>query len=175
MVTKYKKKKGVYRSMATDPVGGFNFTLQVEAMYYIALRSVKMFTKENEFEYYQEGGLNDYVHMLRKPISKPFTFQVEQYVGVSKGAVADFFMDPLTLGTDLTLPVVLYVNRNPASGFMGNLDSSNLGRAYVFTGCTVIAKEYGELNSEESRLHTELTTISYRELFAMNDLTMGLF
>ena len=113
--------------MATDPVGGFNFTLQVEAMYYIALRSVKMFTKENEFEYYQEGGLNDYVHMLRKPISKPFTFQVEQYVGVSKGAVADFFMDPLTLGTDLTLPVVLYVNRNPSSGFMGNLDSSNLG------------------------------------------------
>ncbi len=162
--------------MATDPVGGFNFTLQVEAMYYLALKSVKMFTKENEFEYYQEGGLNDYVHMLRKPISKPFTFQVEQYVGVNSGnLIKDFFKDPLTLGTDLSLPVVLYVNRNPASGFLGNLNPDNLGRVYVFTGCTVTAKEYGELNSEESRLHTELTTIAYRELFAMNKLTPGIF
>jgi hypothetical protein len=37
-------------------------------------------------------------------------------------------------------------------------------RTYTFTGCTVMSKEYGELNAESSGLHTETTTIGYREL-----------
>ena len=157
----------------SNPVGAFNFALQVEAMFFVPVRSVKMFTKENEFEYYQEGGLNDYVHMLRKPITKPFTFQVERYVGISyNSSLNTGFMDPLALGTDLTLPLVLYVNRGTASGW-DSISFTNCARAYIFTGCTVTAKEYGELNGEESRLHTETTTIAYRELFIINQLNPG--
>ncbi len=143
---------------ARNPLVNFNFVLRVEALYDLPCKSVKAFSRANEFEYVQEGGLNDYVHMLRKPISQPFTFQVERYVGVQ-------LLDPLTLGTELVLPVVLMVNRM--------YGDSQTVRYYLFTGCTVIAKDYGELDSERSGLLTETTTISYRELFCLDFPTVG--
>ena len=39
-----------------NPVPAFNFVLEVEALYFIPLKSVKAFTKENEYEYIKEGG-----------------------------------------------------------------------------------------------------------------------
>ncbi len=164
----YDRSKNKFK---LNPVPSFNFALEVEAMFFMPLKSVRVFTKENEFEYYQEGGLNDYVHMLRKPISKPFTFQVERYVGVS--ATTDFnsvFVDPIAMGTELILPVVLYVTHLPAGNSGDNFSFTNTTRAYIFTGCTVIGKEYGELNAERSGLLTDTTTISYRELLVMNTL-----
>ncbi len=164
-----------HKNSQLNPAVAYSFALQVEAAFFIPLRSVHVFTKENEFEYYQEGGLNDYVHMLRKPITKPFTFQVERYVGTDAGFfdLNSGFLDPLSLGTDLVLPVVLYVNRSPAGDWYKNISFTNCARAYIFTGCTVIAKEYGELNAEQSRLHTETITIAYRELMAMNQISAG--
>ncbi len=157
------------KSSVLNPAVSYAFALQVEAAFMLPIRSVRVFNKENEFEYYQEGGLNDYVHMLRKPISRPFTFQVERYVGVSgSGDFNTLFLDPLTLGTDLVLPLILYVNRSPAPGWADNISFTNCARAYIFTGCTVTAKEYGELNAEQSKLLTETTTIAYRELFTIN-------
>ncbi len=129
----------------------FNFMLRVEGLFDLPCRKVRAFTKANEYEYIQEGGLNDYVHMRRKPVSQPFTFQVERYVGVD-------YIDPLQPGTDLILPIVLFVCRmEMKNNFMPF-------RTYTFTGCTVMSKEYGELNAEQSGLHTEITTIGYREL-----------
>jgi hypothetical protein len=156
-----------------NPAVSYAFALEVEAAFFLPLKSVRVFTKENEFDYYQEGGLNDYVHMLRKPISKPFTFQVERYVGVDAGFfdMNSGFIDPLALGTDLILPVILYVNRAPAGKFYNNWSFENCARAYIFTGCTVTAKEYGELNAEQSKLLTETTTIAYRELFTINQIS----
>ena len=164
----YDRSKTKYK---LNPVPSFNFALEVEAMFFMPLKAVRVFTKENEFEYYQEGGVNDYVHMLRKPISRPFTFQVERYVGVS--ATTDFnavFMDPIAMGTELILPVVLYVTHLPAADSGDNFSFTNTTRAYIFTGCTVISKEYGELNAERSGLLTDVTTISYKELLVMNTL-----
>lgn len=157
-----------------NPVVSFNFALEVEAMFFMPLRSVRVFTKENEFEYYQEGGINDYVHMLRKPISKPFTFQVERYVGMSASTdLPTSFFDPIALGTDLILPVVLYVTHYSAGTSGSNFNPLNTPRVYIFTGCTVTAKEYGELNAERSGLATETTTIAYKEVFVMNTLWTG--
>ncbi|MCR5503805.1 MAG: hypothetical protein K6F53_12440 [Lachnospiraceae bacterium] len=129
----------------------FNFMLRVEGIFDLPCRRVHSFTKQNEFEYIQEGGLNDYVHMRRKPISQPFTFQVERYVGVD-------YIDPLGPGTDLILPIVLMVWR------MQMNENFTPFRVYTFTGCTVMSKEYGELNAEQSGLLTETTTIGYREM-----------
>ena len=156
-----------------NPVVAYSFALQVEASFFLPLRAVRVFTKENEFDFYQEGGLNDYVHMLRKPITKPFTFQVERYIGVDSGFfdLNSGFLDPLSLGTDLVLPLVLYVNRSPAGNWLKNISFTNCARAYIFTGCTVIAKEFGELNAEQSKLHTETVTIAYRELFTLNQIS----
>ena len=149
----------------SNPITAFNFVLEVEALYFLALKSVKAFTKENEFEYIREGGVNDYVHLKRKPISKPFTFQVERYIGT------DRFLDPLALGTELILPLVLYVYRHQTRQGLskGTGGEAYPARMYVFTGCTVMSKDYGELDAERSGLVTETTTISYRELVVVTN------
>ncbi|MDD7641538.1 MAG: hypothetical protein PUK75_03490 [bacterium] len=145
------------------PLVNYNFNLQVEGIYNLPCKSVRVFQRENEYEILQEGGLNDYVHMLRKPISKPFTFQVERYVGID-------MLDPLALGTDLALPVILMVSRYQGEGENGVLDlSDSMQRMYTFTGCTVMSKEYGELNAERSGLLVETTTIAYREMLCIDN------
>lgn len=137
-------------NLGLHPLVNFNFMLRVEGIMDVPCKSVGSFTKENEFEYIKEGGLNDYVHMKRKPISKPFTFTVERYVGVDA-------IDPLPLGAELVLPLLLFVSR------YGNKFTA-MARTYTFTGCTVISKEYGRLDAEKSGLLTENVTIAYREM-----------
>lgn len=128
----------------------YNYMLRVEGIYDLPCKAVHSFTKENEFEYVQEGGLNDYVHLLRKPVTKPFTFTVERYVGTDP-------YPPLPLGAELILPVILMV-----SPFPDRFDISK--RTFVFTGCTVMSKTFGELNAEKSGLLTETIVIGYREM-----------
>ncbi|WP_029322093.1 hypothetical protein [Butyrivibrio sp. AE3004] len=147
-----------------NPVTAFNFVLEVEAIYYVPLKSVKAFTKENEYEYIREGGVNDYVHLKRKPISKPFTFQVERYVGT------DTVNDPLANGTEFILPLVLYIYKHKAKQGYASSAPSDPSRIYIFTGCTVISKEYGALDAERSGLLTETSTIAYRELIVVPKL-----
>ena len=63
------------------PLVNNHFMLRVEGIYDLPCRRITGIQKDNEYEYIQEGGLNDYVHIRRKPVSKPFTFQVERYAG----------------------------------------------------------------------------------------------
>lgn len=137
-----------------SPVPSYNFMLRVEGVMDLPCRSIRAFSKEVEFELIQEGGLNDYVHMRRKPISKPFYFEVERYIGVD-------YVDPLPLGAELLLPVILMVSRTPDS-------FGAASRVYTFTGCTVTKKEYGQMDAEKSGLFIETTTIAYRELLCVD-------
>ena len=141
-------------NIGLNPLVNFNFMLRVEGIMDVPCKSVSAFTKENEFEYIKEGGLNDYVHLKRKQIQKPFTFTVERYVGTD-------ILDPLPLGAELILPVLLFVSR-----FGNRFDV--VERTYTFTGCTVISKEYGRLDAEKSGLLTENVTIAYRELLVID-------
>ena len=78
--------------MAKEPLISYNFLLRVEGMLDLPCRSIKGFEKKEEYEYIQEGGVNDYVHIRRKPASEPNIFQVECYVGTEQDNV-------LSLGT----------------------------------------------------------------------------
>lgn len=131
-----------------------SFMLRVEAAIDVPCRAVKNITRENEFDYIQEGGVNDYVHLKRKPISRPFSFQVERYAGID-------YLDPLTLGTELALPLVLIVFDRPQQ-------ADSIRRVYTFTACVVTAKDYGELNAEQSSLLVETTTIAFREMLCVD-------
>lgn len=135
---------------------GFNFMLRVEALFDMPLKAVRSFTRELEFDYIQEGGLNDYVHMRRKGISKPYTFEVDRYVGIN-------YIDPLPLGANLLLPLVLMVSRIP-----GQFIPLVSARTYTFTGCTVMKKTFGELDGNKSDLLIETVTIAYRELVVLD-------
>lgn len=146
----------IWDNQGQRPIENFNFMLRVEGVFDVPCKAVHSFTKENEYDYIQEGGLNDYVHMLRKPISKPFTFTVERYAGVDEGGY-----NPLQEGAELMLPLVLMVS--PYAGHFAGYSN----RVYVFTGCSVMSREYGELDAEKSGLLTEKTQIGYRELIVM--------
>lgn len=139
-----------------NPLVNFNFMLRVELAVDLPCKSVRAFQRELEYDYIQEGGLNDYVHMRRKPISRPFTLEVERYVGVD-------YIDPLPLGADLVLPVMLFVSRNHDQFIPGVV-----ARTYVFTGCTVMKKTYGDLVADQSGLLVETTTIGYREMLCVD-------
>jgi len=139
-----------------NPLVSFNFMLRVELLYDLPCKSVKAFTREMEYELIQEGGLNDYVHMRRKPISKPFTLEVERYVGID-------YIDPIPNGAELLLPVMLFVSR-----YQNQFIPGVVARTFVFTGCTVIKKVFGELTADHSGLLTETTTIAYREMLCID-------
>lgn len=142
-------------SQGRNALTSYNFLLRVEAKYDLACKSVQAFRKENEYEYIQEGGLNDYVHMLRKPVNQPPTLEIERYV-------IDNDVDPLPLGAVLSMPLLLLVSRQ-----LNQFEK--VRRSYAFTGCVVTGKEYGELNAENSALVTEKITIAYQELFVIDE------
>lgn len=135
---------------ANRPLGGYFFILLVEAVFDLPCKRITGISQEKEYEYIQEGGLNDYVHMREKPLSKPYTFQAERYVGV------DYF-DPLILGTRLQQPIILFVNRT--SGKIGIPQV-----VFTFSDCMVTGKNYGELNAEQTGLMLETTTITYQKM-----------
>lgn len=141
-----------------SPLVSYNFMLRVEGIYDLPCKSVQAFSRQLEYDYIQEGGLNDYVHMLRKPISSPFTLEIERYVGVD-------YVDPLPEGADLLLPIILMVSRYPQQSTYVPFVCA---RTYVFTGCSVIKKTYGVLDGYRSDLLVETTTIAYREFSVIN-------
>ncbi len=142
--------KNVLSDICRYPLVNYNFMLRVDAVYDLQCRKISSITQEKEYEMIQEGGVNDYVHMREKPISKPFTFQVERYIGEN-------FFDPLPLGKQLELPVTLYVGRY--------LPASNDPKwTFTFKGCTVTNKTYSELDAERSGLMVETTTIAYQQM-----------
>lgn len=135
---------------ADHPLRGYSFILLVEAVFDLPCKRITGISQEKEYEYIQEGGLNNFVHMREKPLSKPYTFQVERYVGV------DYF-DPLILGTRLEQPIVLFVNRTSRTIGIPQV-------IFTFSDCMVTGKNYGELNAEQAGLMLETTTITYQSM-----------
>ncbi|MEF9971166.1 MAG: hypothetical protein RR731_02515, partial [Oscillospiraceae bacterium] len=156
MVTSITDENTLVSNQGKHPLVNFNFMLRVEALFDLPCKSVHAFTRELEYEFIQEGGLNDYVHMRRKPISKPFTLEIERYVGL------DYF-DCIPLGADLVLPLMLFVSR-----YVGQFIPFVVARTYVFTGCTVMKKTFGELDGDKSGLLIETTTFGYREMLCVD-------
>lgn len=140
------------------PLVNYNFCLRVDGKYDLPCKSIHSFEYMNEFEYIREGGLNDYVHIRRKPVTKPHTFQVERYVGMENE-------DYLPNGRHLTRPILLYVNRNTS---VMNKENKPC-RTYAFIGCTVIGKSYSQLDAQQSGLATETITIAYQQLLCLDD------
>lgn len=139
------------------PLPNYNFMLRVELAIDLPLKSVRAFTREMEYDLIQEGGLNDYVHMRRKGVTKPFFFEIERYVGIS-------YVDVLPVGGNFFLPLLLIVGVEP-----NQFVPFYAGRTYAFSGCTVMKKTYGDLIADTSGLLVETITIGYRELFVVDN------
>ena len=140
------------------PLVNYNFYLRVDGKYDLPCKSIHSFEYMNEFEYIREGGLNDYVHIRRKPVTKPHTFQVERYVGMESE-------DYLASGRQFVMPILLFVNRNQTA--VNKADKPC--RTYAFIGCTVVGKTYNHLDAQQSGLVTETITIAYQQLLCLDD------
>lgn len=137
-------------SAPDKPAVNCNFLLRVDGIYDLPCKKIGSIVQELEYDAIQEGGVNDYVHLRRKPVSHPYTLEIERYI------YAGYF-DPLTLGKRLEMPLVLYVSRY-AGRFIKPI------RTFTFSGCVVTGKTYGELEAAGSGLLTETTKISYQRL-----------
>lgn len=137
--------------MKTGKYTSMQFVLRVEGKD-LACKSFHNFEQEVEYETISEGGLNDQVHIRPKPVSKPFSFQVERYVGPG-------FEDPLAVGKILRQDAVLMVSSQ--AGQFQEPDAQ-----FFFSGCIVTGKSYGGMDAEKSGLVTETTTVAYESVLA---------
>lgn len=151
MAGKVRNMAKIFVTKGENPLVNCNFLLRVESLFDIPCKKVSGITQEQEFETIQSGGVNDCVYLRQKPVSKPNTFQVERYIGTD-------FMDPLPVGMQTVLPLILYVSRYPN-------DFTNPQGTFTFTGCTVMSKSFGDLDGEQAGLLVETTTIAYQQVF----------
>ena len=137
------------------PLSNNIFLLRVDAIFDLACTKVSGIVQEKEYENIIEGGVNDYVQLREKPSSKPNILHVERYIG-------ELYLDPLPVGRQCLIPLVLYVDRQPDLFMDAPL-------VFIFTGCTVMNKKYGELNAEQSGLMTVSIDIAYQKVIVLKN------
>lgn len=125
-----------------------NFMLTVNGQD-LPCKNFRSIQQEIEYEGIQEGGINNYVHIRKKPVTKPFTFQVERYVGPG-------YRDPFTVGKEVKGTIVLKAGRKRG-------DTQEYAQ-FTFSGCIVTGKNYSDMDAEKSGLLTETTTVAYERL-----------
>ena len=140
----------IRRDFVNNPLSNSIFLLRIDALYDLACTRVSGITQEKEYENIMEGGVNDYVHLREKPVSKPNTLQIERYIG-------EKYFDPLPVGYKSSVPMVLYVGR-----YLNNFNHPIM--TFAFSGVTVISKKYGELDAEKGGLMVVTTEIAYQEV-----------
>lgn len=138
----------------SEPLINYHFLLRVDALIDVACKSVQAFGNEAEFEYLQEGGVNDYVHMLKKPITSPKVLQIECYA-------TSTVLNAFPLGTKMLTPMILYISKQAE-----NIDI-NFAKQFIFTGCVVKKITNGELDAERSGLITNTIEIAFETVTAI--------
>lgn len=141
---------GIVSIWEDNPLVSYNFLLRVEGKFDLPCKSIQGFKNQMEYEYIREGGVNDYVHIRRKPAQNPASIQVERYV-------INEITDTLAVGAVFDNPIQLLVARYPG-------EFINPKRIYSFSGCVVTSKEYGQLSAEQSGILTETITIAYQSM-----------
>lgn len=149
------KMSRIIAEQGKNPLVNYHFLLRVDAVYDLPCRKISGFEQEIEYENIQSGGVNHYVYLRQKPTTKPYSFKVERYIGAN-------YFDPLPVGKQPQLPILLYVSRS-------FYNFTKPKQTFTFTGCTVLSKSYGELDAEKSGLMSETTTIAYQQMHLVTD------
>lgn len=140
--------------MVKNLMPNYIFLLRVDAMYDLPCTKISGIAQEKEYENIMEGGVNDYVWLREKPASKPNTLQIERYIGENH-------FDPLPVGYQPQMPLVLYVSR-----YVNDFNRGTM--TFTFKGVTVVSKKYGELDAEKSGLMSVTTEIAYQQVTVEN-------
>ena len=129
-----------------DPLSAYNFHVRLGVMEFGFSRASGL-QRESEPVTYQEGGLNDRVHVLPGPVKNCGTLHLE------RGAYAGEYFPFYLVGEKLAVPLRLEI-WNEANSMLG-------GKVYTMTGLVVKKFEVGEMDAAQNTLLIDRFDISY--------------
>jgi len=108
-------------------------------------------SREAETTVYQEGGVNDRVHVLRGPVKHPGTLRLE------RGAYAGEYVPFYLAGERLAPPMRIEV-RSPGGPHL-------TGKFYMLTGLVVKKWEAGEMDALQNTLLIDRFELNYEYMY----------
>lgn len=132
-----------------DPLASFTFHVWLGPLEF-GFSKVSGLGREAETTIYQEGGVNDRVHVLRGPVKAPGTLRME------RGAYAGEYFPFYLAGERLFQPMRIEV-RSPEGLHL-------LGKFYTLTGLVVKKWEAGELDAQENKILIDRFELNYEHM-----------
>lgn len=133
-----------------DPLAAYNFHIRLGALEF-GFAKASGLRREAEPVTYQEGGLNDRVHVLPGPVKSCGTLHLE------RGAYAGEYFPFYLVGEKLSIPLRLEI-WNEANSMFG-------GKVYTLTGLVVKKFEVGELDASQNILLIDRFDLNYEYMY----------
>lgn len=133
-----------------DPLAAYTFRVWLGTLEF-GFSRISGLSRETETTIYQEGGVNDRVHVLRGPVKNPGALRMER--GAYAGEHAPFYL----AGERLFLPMRIEV-RSPEGLRL-------MGKFYTVTGLVVRRWEAGELDALQNTLLIDRFELQYEYLY----------
>lgn len=133
----------------SDPLSAFRFRVILEKREY-GFAKVSGLRQERPTTTYQEGGLNDYVHIFPGPAKSCATARLER--GVYAGQELPFY----AVGESISEPMTILI-------WNGSYYKS-VDKCYLLTGLVVKSWEVGELDGLENTLLIDRFELDYQTL-----------
>lgn len=133
-----------------DPLACYTFHVWLGTLEF-GFSRVSGLSREAETTIYQEGGVNDRVHVLRGPVKNPGALRME------RGAYAGEYFPFYLAGERLFLPMRIEVRAPEGLHLMGKF--------YTVTGLVVKKWEAGELDALQNTLLIDKFELQYEYLY----------
>jgi len=133
-----------------DPLGAYTFHVWLGNLPF-GFSKVSGLSREAATTVYQEGGVNDRVHVLRGPVKNPGTLRLE------RGAYAGEYFPFYLAGERLALPMRIEV-RSPVGLHLP-------GKFYTLTGLVVKKWEAGEMDALQNTLLIDRFELDYEYMY----------
>lgn len=133
-----------------DPLSAYNFHVRLGLLEFGFSRASGL-QRQAEPVTYQEGGLNDRVHVLPGPVKTCGTLSLE------RGAYAGEYFPFYLVGEKLTVPLRLEI-WNPANSMLA-------GKVYTLVGLVVKTFRVGDMDAARSALLIDRFDIDYEYMY----------
>ena len=133
-----------------DPLAAYNFHVRLGVLEF-GFSKVSGLQREAEPVTYQEGGLNDRVHVLPGPVKSSGTLRLE------RGAYAGEYFPFYLVGEKLSVPLRLEI-WNEANSMFG-------GKVYTLMGLVVRKFAVGEMDASQNKLLIDQFDLSYEYMY----------
>lgn len=133
-----------------DPLSAYNFHVRLGPLEF-GFSKASGLQREAEPVTYQEGGLNDRIHVLPGPVKNCGTLRLE------RGAYAGEYLPFYLVGEKLTVPLRLEI-WNEANSMLG-------GKVYTLVGLVVKRFEVGEMDAAQNTLLIDRFDINYEYMY----------